>query len=78
MDIQQREAGGALELVIGGRLDSYWADHLTAKLNEVIQKGHHHLRLNLTTTSYLSSAGIGVLVGFYKQLKAINGTSFPK
>ena len=74
MDIEQRRAGDALELVIKGRLDSYWADHLTARLNEVIQQGHHHLRLNLTTTSYLSSAGIGVLVQFYRQLRAINGS----
>lgn len=74
MDIEQRQAGEAVELVIKGRLDSYWADHLTARLNEVIQKGNHHLRLNLATTSYLSSAGIGVLVQFYRQLRAINGS----
>jgi anti-anti-sigma factor len=74
MDIEQRQAGDSLELVIGGRLDSYWADHLTARMNQVIQQGHHHLRLNLAATSYLSSAGIGVLVQFYRQLRGIDGS----
>ena len=61
-------------IAVRGRLDSYWADHLAARLSDVIQKGHHHLRLNLSAASYLSSAGIGIVVQFYKQLQAIDGS----
>ena len=74
MEIDERQSGNSLELAIRGRLDSYWADHLAARLSEVIQKGHHHLRLNLSATSYLSSAGIGILVQFYRQLHGIGGS----
>ena len=74
MEIDERQSGNSLELAIRGRLDSYWADHLAARLSEVIQKGHHHLRLNLSATSYLSSAGIGIVVQFYRQLHGIDGS----
>ena len=74
MEIDERQLGDSLELAIRGRLDSYWADHLAARLREVIQKGHHHLLLNLSATAYLSSAGIGIVVQFYKQLRDIDGS----
>ena len=74
MEIDERQVGDSLELAIRGRLDSYWADHLAARLSEVIQKGHHHLLLNLSATAYLSSAGIGIVVQFYKQLRDIDGS----
>ena len=74
MEIEERQSGDSLELAIRGRLDSYWADHLSARLSEVIQKGHHHLRLNLSATSYLSSASIGIVVQFYRQLHGIDGS----
>ncbi len=63
-----------MELAVKGRLDSYWADHLSVRLSEVVQRGRHHLRLNLAETNYLSSAGIGVVMQYYKQLRAIDGS----
>ena len=74
MEIDERQLVDSLELAIRGRLDSYLADCLAARLSEVIQRGHHHLRLNLSATSYLSSAGIRIVVRFYKQLRDIDGS----
>ena len=74
MEIDERQLADSVELAVRGRLDSYWADHLAARLSDVIQKGHHRLRLNLSATSYLSSAGIGIVVQFYKQLHGIGGS----
>src|SRR5262249_36568581 len=34
----------------------------------------HHILLDLSEVTFLSSAGIGILVKFYKQLKAIQGS----
>jgi anti-sigma B factor antagonist len=73
VEISQRAADGWLELVIAGRLDGYWAEHLEAGLADAVRDGHHKLRLDLSSVSFISSAGVGVLVKFYKRLDAIKG-----
>src|SRR5262245_37672202 len=74
MQISKRLVGGAVELKIEGRLDVYWADHLRAAVDQEIRDGSHHLRLDLSEVAFLSSAGIGVLVRFYRDLKSIHGS----
>jgi len=74
MEITEHRTGETLELHIKGRLDSYWADPLARRLEEVIRAGTHHLRLNLSEVAYMSSAGIRVLVKFYRQLQGIQGS----
>ncbi len=73
MEITKQSAGQFTELIIKGRLDGYWADHLTSALEEVVRGGADHVRLNLAGVSYISSMGIRVLVKFYQQLNGING-----
>jgi len=73
MEITRNAADGFLEMTITGRLDGYWADHLDVALTETVREGHHHLRLNLAAVTFLSSAGIAVVVKFYKRLSAIKG-----
>jgi anti-anti-sigma factor len=73
MEITRRTSDGWTELTITGRLDGYWADHLDGGLTETVREGHHRLRLDLTNVTFLSSAGIGVLVKFYKRLTTIKG-----
>src|SRR5262245_33198544 len=60
--------------MIRGRLDAYWANNLAKELSEVLQGGVHQVRLDLTEVIYLSSAGIGTLIHFYKQFEAIHGS----
>src|SRR5262245_37650422 len=74
MEITERRTNEILELFITGRLDSYWADPLARRLEEVIREGAHHLRLNLAEVEYISSAGIRVLVKFHRQLRGIQGS----
>ena len=74
MEITRQQSGEVLELRVKGRLDSYWADPLAKRLDEVIREGAHQIRLNLSEVAYLSSAGIRVLVKFYKQLQGIHGS----
>jgi anti-anti-sigma factor len=73
MEITKQNAGQFMELVIKGRLDGYWADHLTSALEEVVRGGADHVRLNLAGVSYISSLGIRVLLKVYQQLNGING-----
>jgi anti-anti-sigma factor len=71
--ITQRQAGDAAEVMIRGRLDGYWAGHLAAELDRFVRGGAHRLWLNLAEVTYLSSMGVGVLMRFHKQLKALGG-----
>jgi len=74
MDISKTHKGETLELKITGRLDGYWANHLSSVLEEEIRHGSHHVLLDLSSVSFLSSAGIGVLVRFYKELESLKGS----
>jgi anti-anti-sigma factor len=74
MEIVTQQLGDALEVKVKGRLDNYWTEHLRGNLEEVIRGGAHGIRLNLSEISFLSSAGVGLLVKFHTQLKGIGGT----
>ena len=74
MEISKHQRGDVLEVRVKGRLDNQWADFFAEGLAAAIQEGAHHLRLNLCDVTYLSSAGIGVLVRCHQQLHAIQGT----
>jgi anti-anti-sigma factor len=73
MEITSERAGEFMEVLPKGRLDGYWADHLSKTLEEIMRQGHDRIRLNLSETVYISSMGIRVLVMFYKKLEAIEG-----
>jgi anti-anti-sigma factor len=74
MEIVTQQLGDALEVKVKGRLDNYWTEHLRGNLEEVIRGGAHGIRLNLSEISFLSSAGVGLLVKFHTQLKGIGGS----
>lgn len=74
MEIVRIEREGCPELVISGRLDSYWARHVTDAVDELMREGSHHARLNLAKTSYISSAGVRVLVQAFQQFTTVGGT----
>lgn len=74
MEITTRRTNAFLELTVSGRLDAYWADHLSTALEDAIRGGADRIQLNLAGVSFMSSVGIRVLLTFYKQLQRINGT----
>jgi anti-anti-sigma factor len=73
MEITQHDEGERTIVEVQGRLDGSWADHLADRLAEVVRGGKHHIRLDLSRTTFLSSAGIRVLLIYFKQLKALEG-----
>jgi len=74
MEIVRREQDSFLEVIFEGRLDGYWAEHLATSVGEAMHEGRHAVRVNLAKASYISSAGIGVLVKLYQQFAAVNGS----
>lgn len=73
MEIVTQQLGDGLEVKVRGRLDNYWTEHLQRNLEEMIRGGAHVIWLNLSELTFLSSAGVGLLVKFYRQLKGIGG-----
>jgi anti-anti-sigma factor len=73
MDVTRSMDGGVLHLRVDGRVDGYWADHLDAALAAAVSEGHHRIALDCSAISFLSSAGIGVIVKHHKQLARIKG-----
>ena len=67
MEIVTQQLADALEVKVKGRLDNYWGEHLQRNLEQLIRGGAHHLRLNFSGVSYLSSAGVGLLVRFNRE-----------
>jgi anti-anti-sigma factor len=74
MQITRKRSGDFVDIELTGRIDGYWCDHLTATLSDVIREGSHHIRIDCAQVSFLSSAGVGVLAKFYRELGRINGT----
>ncbi len=74
MEIVRRPQAEGLELAIEGRLDGYWAQHLSSAIDDVLREGVHQVSLNLAAVSYISSAGIRVLLGTHQQFAALGGT----
>jgi anti-anti-sigma factor len=74
MELTRIDRGDQVEVVASGRLDERWSGHLADSLNQVIRDGSHRIRLNLAAVSYVSSAGIRVLITLYKQLGEIGGS----
>ena len=74
MEIIAQQLGDSLEIKVRGRLDNYWTEHLRSNLEEAIRGGAHGIRLNLSEVTFLSSAGVGLLMTFHNQLKGIGGS----
>lgn len=74
MDIERKQLADGIEVKISGRLDAHWSDQLERELAEVVRGGARRIRLDMAEVIYVSSAGIRILLKYWKELKAINGT----
>ncbi|MCM2466019.1 STAS domain-containing protein [Methanoculleus oceani] len=73
MDLQTERRDGILTFVIRGRLDGYGAGQVTDAVQASLQDDDRSVVFDLAGLSYLSSAGIRVLLAVKKQLKERNG-----
>jgi anti-anti-sigma factor len=73
MDITQHPGPDWLELRLAGRLDTTWAEHVSATIEAAVQAGSHQIVLNFSRVEYISSLGIRVLLTHFKRLKSVNG-----
>jgi anti-anti-sigma factor len=74
MEIRNYIVGDALKIHLAGRLDAFYSQQVTQHLDQAIQQGHKHIRLNLSELHYLSSAGIQALVHYHQELARMHGS----
>lgn len=74
LEIKKEATAGSIRITVAGRIDAYWSDHLEKILQEEINAGHYALVLDFAELSYISSAGIRIIIGCYKQLQSLHGS----
>ncbi len=73
LNIQTLKKEDELELILKGRLDAFGSRTLENELQDQIKQGYYKLVLNFKETVFLSSAGIRILIKYYKDLTSIGG-----
>lgn len=73
MEITREKTGDLLVIRLNGRLDANWCNHVQNALAAAVRDGEHRVHLDMAAVNYVSSAGLRVLLSFYKQLRGING-----
>ena len=61
-------------LELNGRLDANWSEHVGQAIETAIRSGQHHLDLDFGKIHYVSSAGLRILIKYFKQLKSARGS----
>lgn len=73
MQLNHEQRGKYLLIKAVGRLDATWAEHFADTMLHDIRQGHHHLLIDASGMSFLSSAGIRSLMQVHKELLTVQG-----
>lgn len=74
MEITKDIREGQASLALVGRFDATWSEGVAEVLDECVRAGAHAVRLDLDGIVFLSSAGIRVLLGSYRELTRLGGS----
>ncbi len=74
LQIHQQQQGGVRILALSGRLDTETAADLELTIQDLMTAGERHFVMDLDGISYVSSAGLRVLLMLAKQLDAGRGS----
>lgn len=72
-DLTMEQKGNVFILRIKGRLDAVSSPHVEQKVFEAINNGYSYLLLDMSGVTYLSSAGMRMLLSITKRLRTIPG-----
>ena len=62
---------------VQGEIDVYTSPRVKETINELIEKGHYQLVINLEGVRYIDSTGLGVLIGALKKRPHFAGLHQP-
>lgn len=64
----------AVVVMLGGEIDHHSSEEIRTKVDSFLRKnGAKELILNFADVSFMDSSGLGVILGRYKQVKAMGG-----
>ena len=69
MPIISKPSGDGLELFVTGRVDGAMANELEVAIIEAIRGGAKTLSINLAQATFICSAGLRVLLQYWRQMK---------
>ena len=69
MPIRQNVSGESYELIVSGRIDGAVANEMEVQVLSAIKAGAKEICINLSESDFLCSAGIRVIMQYWRQLK---------
>lgn len=69
MDIRNIVTGESYELLVSGRIDGAGANQLEEEVLKAIRAGAKTIYINLNGATFLCSAGLRVLLQYWRQMK---------
>jgi len=60
-------------LHVSGFLDAHTAPHLEEAIQKLVDEGRFKIVVNFETLNYISSAGLGVFMGFIEEIRKFGG-----
>lgn len=75
MEITQTSSDGSLIICLVGRLDAGWSPMVQKEFDAAVRRGEHDIRLDMSGVTYISSAGLRVVLTLFKNLRGIGGSS---
>jgi len=73
MEVNIEKKNDITVIDVKGRLDANTAPELQKKITEIVNQGEYYLILKFTDLTYISSAGLRILITTVKMLKAEQG-----
>lgn len=73
MDIKKVITGNTHELLVAGRIDGPGANQLEEEILASIRNGSQTVYVNLSQATFLCSAGLRVLLQYWRQMKQKQG-----
>jgi len=72
-DVQRNTNGGVSILCVKGYLDAHTAPELEQAFQKLIDNKEYKIVVNFENLSYISSAGLGVFMGFIEDIRKHGG-----
>ncbi len=77
MDVEYKTVRNTLVVRVKGELDMLIADKMRQEIDRRLEEnGIKNLIFNLEKVTFIDSSGLGVIIGRYKKVSAVNGRMF--
>lgn len=72
-EVMRNENGGVSILILKGYLDAHTAPDLETSFQKLVDEKKYNIVVNFSDLNYISSAGLGVFMGFIEDIRKNGG-----